>query len=943
MGDRYGRYARPRSPVYNPARASLPINLTGQPHSSHEHHIHVVPTSRREIVPPRGGSSSTASNAGTVTTTYKIKADPPARGSSVRNDGRTRRSNTVESNVRPTVVTTVAQRHRPVVHSGRPASPLKSPYRSSEEDYYTIPASSSHDGHNHRKRYSATMDNADMNHLATERETNRLRVPPGREGATYTDTRARQAYPAPAVRHPDTVADDYGDDGYGYTNPRDLVQYDLNNNTTSRNRSRRDSGESGRTSRPSSITSYNDIVPRPYETRERGPPPTTRGFDRIPRGATWEQPPQVRVPVPGPPPMEPIQRPARVEPPFEEQPIRRGSSHRPTSYHAESRRGPRDDYYEVRDEEPIRERSHRQEPHRQEPRYDEAVEQRGFGIRTERPERPERADRGERADRADRPERAERIERPERVEWPAERPERPDRSDKQDRPERFDKPERSDRPDKSNDRSEHKGRDALATGIGLAGAALGLNAVKNSKREDRDDREEREERRRRDYDDEARRHRDSRDDTIDLGDRDPKERRRRDDKDREITPPPRDISAPRDIPPPPRDIPPPPRTSPPIDRDARPPQDPAFIDLGRAQEPPVSRNDRDSDSDRRERRRHRSEASTPRTGSDSSASPAPVRPRSRAAKEAGAGPPAFNPKDAMDLMAMKAALNAKDSEPAKPPKEPVSRSPRASETRTSREAAEIRNDLNDRRPRDPLAPTDNRQLRVVSPPREKAEDKPVKGILRAPREKFPEDPSPIREGVAPLKDAKKDGVPPDARWTKISRKLVNPEALELGKERYEARDDFVIVLRVLSRDEVQGYAEVTQKLRGLFLPPPKSNFILTTPAAREEAEELEASNERRRARRERHERHKRERSRGERSEHVKRRRHGHSESDTTDNDEDEEDERPKMLDAPPPRKGRVGSNNFEELMMSGGIGAPQQPPAGVAASVGPSSRGKGYD
>jgi len=43
---------------------------------------------------------------------------------------------------------------------------------------------------------------------------------------------------------------------------------------------------------------------------------------------------------------------------------------------------------------------------------------------------------------------------------------------------------------------------------------------------------------------------------------------------------------------------------------------------------------------------------------------------------------------------------------------------------------------------------------------------------------------------------------------------VDPEALELGKERYEAREDFVIVLRVLSRDEVQGYAEVTQKLRG---------------------------------------------------------------------------------------------------------------------------------
>ncbi|KAF4629509.1 hypothetical protein G7Y89_g8640 [Cudoniella acicularis] len=67
---------------------------------------------------------------------------------------------------------------------------------------------------------------------------------------------------------------------------------------------------------------------------------------------------------------------------------------------------------------------------------------------------------------------------------------------------------------------------------------------------------------------------------------------------------------------------------------------------------------------------------------------------------------------------------------------------------------------------------------------------------------------------------KEVNVPPDARWTKFSRKLVNPEALELGKERYEVRQDFVVVLRVLSRDEVQSYAKVTQRIQ----------------AAREEAE-----------------------------------------------------------------------------------------------------------
>jgi hypothetical protein len=113
---------------------------------------------------------------------------------------------------------------------------------------------------------------------------------------------------------------------------------------------------------------------------------------------------------------------------------------------------------------------------------------------------------------------------------------------------------------------------------------------------------------------------------------------------------------------------------------------------------------------------------------------------------------------------------------------------------------------------------ERRTLRLVSPPREdstkKADERPVKGILKPSRPKFPEDPAPIREGVAPLKDAKKDGVPPDARWTKISRKLVNPEALEKGRERYEAREEFVIVLRVLSREEVQAYATETQNIRG---------------------------------------------------------------------------------------------------------------------------------
>lgn len=107
-----------------------------------------------------------------------------------------------------------------------------------------------------------------------------------------------------------------------------------------------------------------------------------------------------------------------------------------------------------------------------------------------------------------------------------------------------------------------------------------------------------------------------------------------------------------------------------------------------------------------------------------------------------------------------------------------------------------------------------RQVRVVTPSEDPREpEPPIKGILRQPREKFPEDPAPVREGVAPLKDAGKKGIPPNARWTKIDRKLVNPEALVAGNERFEERPDYVIVLRVLTKEDIEAYALKTQEIR----------------------------------------------------------------------------------------------------------------------------------
>lgn len=113
---------------------------------------------------------------------------------------------------------------------------------------------------------------------------------------------------------------------------------------------------------------------------------------------------------------------------------------------------------------------------------------------------------------------------------------------------------------------------------------------------------------------------------------------------------------------------------------------------------------------------------------------------------------------------------------------------------------------------------DARKLVAVDPPDSKEPEPAPKGILKPPRESFPEEPNPVREGVAPLKDAHKKGIPPGARWTKIGRRLVNPAALDAGNERYEERADYVIVLRVLTKEEIEAYALKTQEIRGKFLP-----------------------------------------------------------------------------------------------------------------------------
>jgi zinc finger CCCH domain-containing protein 13 len=137
-----------------------------------------------------------------------------------------------------------------------------------------------------------------------------------------------------------------------------------------------------------------------------------------------------------------------------------------------------------------------------------------------------------------------------------------------------------------------------------------------------------------------------------------------------------------------------------------------------------------------------------------------------------------------------------------------------------REKSRSREVLDPQRTISPGDEDDGRKRRVTLVEPERKEEFKPKGILKPQRmTPFPEDPNPTREGVAPLKESGKQnqpGIPDGARWTKISRMLVNPEALEKYNERFEEREEYVIVLRVLTREEITKFAEKTQQIRGKF-------------------------------------------------------------------------------------------------------------------------------
>lgn len=806
MGDRYRYSSGRRSPVYGPGRASapnvttyyggdihvtpstryVPSTSTTQPpssSSSHHNHHHRRSSNSNQFSDWRGPPVSVpvSGPVPVTTTTYTVRKDPVTRSASVREHSRNRastldnRSSTFEVVKRPPiVVTTRVAKEAPSTQDGSYTPRREAPsstdrgrdYRETD-DYYAQPASSirsrSHTRPHASGSISSTLDNEEVHRL-------RQRTNDGRLQPSWNEPRRERptSFYAAMPRH-GAPTTDMGDSGYEYTKPSDLVRYDLDNDR-----------------RPARDTYYrptvtlNDVDRRPYDSRARGPPPTTRGLDKVnrrvvedPTGGIYDRP-SVRMPVPVVVPTPAADRRSTqldVPPsPIERRPSRNG--HRPVSLYQESssrasrvdepvfreQRAPRDrdrDYY--RDESVGRRGSLRPEA---EKRKDPLVEDLGRDRDRRRDSRLEERGREPRRhsdEELDRHARRQSRDYSRKEESPI----RPERKIVKDNSSRKDDISRDD------DRDKDKFRDKVVTGLSLAAGAVGLGGVLSHKDKDKDDKEDKGSPKRREDDDVRR------DEVEDRS----KPRREAEDR-------PRDNGIPSE----------------PVKK---------------------SRKDRDLE-DLEDTERNRRDAEAKLNGEsnvkDSNSSSDESKPRRRRRPSSAA----FKPNDTASLMALKEQLKAKEGSDKE--NEKIS-SHDSSPDRRSQHSPPREGDIDDpRSSKEDLRgreaqPSDDKQVRVVSPPRDKDDKKPIKGILKQPKQQFPEEPNPVREGVAPHKDDKTKGsVPPGARWTKISRKLVNPDALTVGKERFEVRDDFVIVLRVLSKEEIEAYTAATAQLRGGLLP-----------------------------------------------------------------------------------------------------------------------------
>ncbi|KAI0975520.1 hypothetical protein F4678DRAFT_273399 [Xylaria arbuscula] len=831
MADPRSRHSGRRSPTFNPARASMPVNIGYNAPYTGE--LHGAPTARYDPSAPRRHEPKVAPGPAPATatvTTYTIPKETVSRSLSRSNR---HRSSTVDSHAgggKPIIVTT--NHPRPHVTSTshasgsvRATSPSREPYRS-EDSYYAVqPASSirsrSHNRHSYhqgaplgdefyrlRERVAGTGGAAidDRFWGPSRASTDNFRNP--RPHVLYTTPAHPAHHATPAYSNGSAMAD-YDDDYYEYTKPSELVRYDLDHDRD--RRGRRDSIERPYYRPTVNVVSHDTAR---YEPRTRAKPPASGGLDRYNRAAAagaYDRP-SVTMPappaVPPPPPIDTARRPALLEAPRSPSTETRSARPRPVSLYQDGPARPihADDMYRSRDDERVgKDRRERDEPYR-----DDSVATRGFGIRTDVldqyparststlpvPTYDERRSRNETADR----------ESKRASDEPSAQLRSHDRDATDDYRSRAE--ESRDRKDSIGRReSVSRTRDKIAAG--LKGAAVAVGLVPAIGRD-----EGHVSPRRRTPDEEK-----------DYGPRVHETSKSRDMEFTERKPSPReDLVASEQ------------RREPRGERTesvsgSKEQEYDNYInrerEREREREPQRSRDDRNYVQDR-ERERDREDERDQRgrqwqdgeaksngsTADKRAPSPDDV---SNVGRRRQRPTSTFDPTDTKGLMDLKAELAAIDGQKNGTEKADDHDRPSTKETAPAKNPSGAnssdKGDESDSRGRE-IVSREEKQVRVVSPPRDKTENKPIKGILKAPSAKFPEESNPIREGVAPHKDDKtKKDVPSGARWTKISRKKVNPEALTIGKERFEVRDDFVIVLRVLNKEEIQAYATATAQIR----------------------------------------------------------------------------------------------------------------------------------
>ncbi|RKF58166.1 putative zinc finger protein dhhc domain containing protein [Erysiphe neolycopersici] len=676
--DGYSRNLAPSQmpPLFNQTHNLPPINLSGNP--TVDVHPQAIPLSRREA---GNQPSDTQNSPPSARTNYQTRTER----------GRVRRS-TIDSYDYPqSSPSMLSEQERPIYRSVSPKI-YDNNFRAGDGGYISMPDP---------LRYQDQQQQ--YHHWERENDQNKF---------IDTDIKTQPTYLANASRYLESVDHDYEDIGFRYTNPRDMSLYALDQlYDEPRPYTCRYGPE--RRPRPRSIQTYADLVPpNIYDSRDDGPPVSSRGFDKLRLGIREKNTPS----------LSPV-RATFIEP-------RTEMRYRPQSV------GPRN-------------------PGRS-PHHSERLRSISRDIFYDARERRRRRNS---------------LEKEEYMERLRMRTERRDRSEN-------DRMNEQKRRGESKDPKEHRGRDALAAGLSIAGAALGLAALRNAALDERNLHEEQEGRKRKEQRREKRhkKKRVSEESSDSQSSLDSREKSK--------------IKNGAAV------------------RGSKISREDAVSSTRGQNERQKMKEKRAEYLERRQRQKNRSKLGQLETSSSENESSDSWRRNSRRGKDMHIRS-AYDPNDMVDLTAMKQEIHKiykKSSKKAsheadtRKLKNPINRSNDETWTEVDSESHST-------------VASDNRKPRVVSPPREKVDEKPVKGILRTPRDKFPEDPAPAREGVALPEDVKRKGNPSDAVWTRVTRRLVNAEALESRNERFEVQDDYILIFRVLTKEEIQYYADLTQEIR----------------------------------------------------------------------------------------------------------------------------------